>query len=172
MRLRFFSSPFIRSMILVCGLLAGGQALLAGGQVLAVAVDEDVLDDPVLEAEAREIMTGIRCLVCQNQSIEDSNADLARDLRRIVRERVLAGDDDDQVRAYLVARYGDWVLLKPPFKARTFFLWFAPLIFLTVGAVALGLNLKRRRDAPASPQPLDAGEREQLKKLLRERRGK
>lgn len=157
--------PLLRSLVLICGLLAAGQAF-------AVAVDEDVIDDPALEAQAREIMTGIRCLVCQNQSIEDSNADLARDLRRVVRERVQAGDSDDQVREYLVARYGDWVLLKPPLKTRTIFLWFAPLAFLGLGAAALAISLKRRRDAPSSPAPLDDAEQKQLKKLLRERPGK
>lgn len=154
----------LRSLVLVFSLFFSGQAF-------AVAVDEEVIADPALETRARNIMTGIRCLVCQNQSIEDSNADLAHDLRRIVRERVEAGDDDDQVRAYLVARYGDWVLLRPPFKARTFFLWFAPLIFLLSGIVALVFGLKRRRDAPSSPEPLDAAEQEQLKTLLEERQG-
>ena len=158
---------FLRSLVLVCGLFIAGQA----GQALAVAVAEEVIADPALETRARDIMTGIRCLVCQNQSIEDSNADLARDLRLIVRERVRAGDDDDPVRAYLVARYGDWVLLRPPFKPRTFFLWFAPLIFLAGGIAALAFGLKRRRDAPASPEPLDAAEQEKLKKLLQERQG-
>ena len=157
--------PLIRVLVLFCGLFAAGQAM-------AVAVDEEVIDDPVLEAQAREIMTRIRCLVCQNQSIEDSNADLARDLRQIVRERVVAGDDKEKVQAYLVARYGDWVLLKPPLKGRTIFLWFAPLIFLGLGAVALFLNMRRRRHAPASPEPLDAAEQERLNKLLQDGSGK
>ncbi len=154
MKLSFFSL-----MVLALGILVTSPAM-------AVAVDEEVIADPALEARARNIMTGIRCLVCQNQSIEDSNADLARDLRSIVRERVEAGDNDDQVRAYLVARYGDWVLLKPPFNAKTFFLWFAPLIFLLGGATALGVTMRRRSAAPAAPAPLDAAEQKRLQKLL------
>ena len=156
--------PLFRMLILFCGLVASGPAM-------AVAVDEEIIDDPALEAQAREIMTGIRCLVCQNQSIEDSNADLARDLRQIVRERVTAGDNEDQVQAYLVARYGDWVLLKPPLKGRTIFLWFAPLAFLLLGAAGLALYLKRSKAAPASAEPLDKAEQKLLKKLLRERHG-
>lgn len=151
--------PFLTMLLLFCGLLAAGQAS-------AVAVDKEIIDDPVLEAQAREIMSGIRCLVCQNQSIEDSNADLARDLRRIVRERVMAGDNGDQVRDYLVARYGDWVLLRPPLRGRTLFLWFAPLIFLVLGGAVLLRNLRRRKDAVTSPEPLDDAEERRLEQLL------
>src|SRR5690606_34587623 len=99
--------------------------LLFAAPALAIGVDEP-LPDPAQEQRAREISKSLRCLVCQNQSIEDSNATLAKDLRRIVRERVQAGDSDDQVREYLVARYGDWVLLKPPFNVRTAALWIGP----------------------------------------------
>lgn len=146
--------------------------LLAAGQVSAVAVDKEVIDDPVLEAQAREIMAGVRCLVCQNQSIEDSNADLARDLRRIVRERVVAGDSYQQVHDYLVARYGDWVLLRPPLSGRTILLWFAPPVFLVLGGAALLVNLRRRRGSPSSPTPLDDAEEKRLSRILREGSGK
>lgn len=96
----------------------------------AVLPDE-VLQDPALEARARELSKDLRCLVCQNQSIDDSNAPLARDLRVLVRERLLAGDSDDDIRYFIVERYGDYVLLTPPFNASTFLLWVGPgLIFI------------------------------------------
>ncbi|MFQ5346698.1 MAG: cytochrome c-type biogenesis protein [Rhodothalassiaceae bacterium] len=131
-----------------------------------VAVDETPLADPAAEAEARAIMREIRCLVCQNQSIEDSNADLARDLRQIVRQRVAAGDDAGAVKAYLVARYGDWVLLEPPFKPETLILWlFPPALFLALIAYALARAGRRRLTAPP---PLDESERARLAAMLEE----
>lgn len=133
----------------------------------AVAVDESRLDDPAKEARARAIMKEIRCLVCQNQSIEDSNADLARDLRQIVRERVAAGASDDEVKAYLVARYGDWVLLNPPVNERTIVLWLAPAILVLIGAGLAFLYFRRRRSG--GPQPLSAAERRRLDELLDEK---
>lgn len=101
----------------------------------AVQPDE-MLKDPVLEARARTLGEGLRCLVCQNQSIDDSDADLAHDLRVIVRQRLQAGDSDDQVKQFLVDRYGDYILLKPPFKSATLVLWLGPLLLL---AVSFGL---------------------------------
>lgn len=127
----------------------------------AVAVDETPLEDPVLEAQARALMKEIRCLVCQNQSIEDSNADLARDLRGIVRERVALGDTPENVRAYLVDRYGDWVLLKPPVKPSTYFLWASPVI--AVLAIVF-LLIRRRTHAPSAP--LSDEEKAKLAALL------
>ncbi len=109
---------------------------------LAVNPDE-VLADPVLEARAREISKGLRCLVCQNQSIDDSNADLARDLRLLVRERLVAGDTNDQVVSYVVSRYGDFVLLKPPFKASTMVLWIGPLFIAGFGLLAVIVFFRR-----------------------------
>lgn len=106
--------------------------------VLAIQPNEK-LTDPALEARAREISQSLRCLVCQNQSIDDSDADLAHDLRVIVRQRIKAGDSDEQVRQYIVKRYGDYVLLKPPFNPETFLLWAGPaILFLTaLGGVIL-----------------------------------
>jgi cytochrome c-type biogenesis protein CcmH len=113
---------------------------------LAVLPDE-VLKDPALEARARVLSQDLRCLVCQNQSIDDSNAPLARDLRLIVRERLTAGDSDTQVIAYLVSRYGNYVLLKPPFQRDTALLWLAPFgMLLLAMAVASFYFLKRSRD--------------------------
>jgi len=108
--------------------------VLAMAPGLASAVEPDErLDDPVLEERAREISQQLRCVVCQNQSIDDSDAPLARDLRLIIRERLVAGDDDRAVVAFVVARYGDFVLLKPPFQTDTYFLWVGPFIFVLFG---------------------------------------
>jgi len=111
---------------------------------------EEVLPNPGLEARARDISAHLRCLVCQNQSIDDSDADLARDLRILVRERLTAGDSDDQVRTYVVDRYGEFVLLQPIFALHTLVLWIAAPLLLIVGALALFLAARRRRPlAPA-----------------------
>ena len=145
-------------------------ALLAAGPAFSVAVDETALADPQAEAEAREIMKGIRCLVCQNQSIEDSNADLARDLRQIVRERVAAGDGEKEVHDFLRARYGDWVLLKPPFRARTLPLWIGPFLILALGATGL-LIVSRRRAADGGPERLSEKEQRLLDAIEAEDEG-
>jgi cytochrome c-type biogenesis protein CcmH len=124
----------------------------------------EMLKNPALEARARAISRELRCLVCQNQSIDDSNADLAHDLRLIVRERLVAGDSDQQVKDYLVARYGDYVLLDPPLKPKTLFLWFGPVLLLCIGAGAICAVLIRRRSL-AAPVPLDEAERRRLTEL-------
>ncbi|MBL4908033.1 MAG: cytochrome c-type biogenesis protein CcmH [Sneathiella sp.] len=130
---------------------------------------ENRLSDPKLEARAQVIAEGIRCLVCQNQSIMDSNADLAKDLRALVRERIQAGDSDDDVRQYLVDRYGDWVLLNPPFKLRTALLWIGPLLVFIGGGFAMFLFLRRRNDTAGitvAPKPLSEKEQAELDRLL------
>jgi cytochrome c-type biogenesis protein CcmH len=124
------------------------------------------LADPVLEARARTLSREIRCLVCQNESIDDSEADLAHDLRVIVRERILAGDNDEQVKAFLVARYGDFVLLKPPVKPSTLALWFGPFAVLALAAAGAGFYLRRRQVPEAAP--LGPAERAELDRLLSE----
>jgi cytochrome c-type biogenesis protein CcmH len=112
-------------------------------------VNEAYLPDPAMEAKARHIMEELRCLVCQSQSIANSDADLAADLRKIVRERVAAGDTEEEVKAYMVARYGDWVLLKPPVKEDTILLWFGPLIIILLGGAVLFVTARRQsREAP------------------------
>ncbi|MGO9673898.1 MAG: cytochrome c-type biogenesis protein [Methylocella sp.] len=131
----------------------------------AVQPDE-ILADPKLEARARDLSAQLRCMVCQNQSIDDSNAELARDLRLLVRERLKAGDSDDAIRAYLVQRYGDFILLKPPVKAETLGLWGAPIVILLAGGVAIFLNAKRRRAVVPEPQGLSEREAVELKTLL------
>ena len=129
---------------------------------------EDRLADPAQEARARELSRELRCLVCQNQSIEDSNAPLARDLRRIVRERIVAGDSDKAVLDYLVQRYGEWVLLKPRFNAQTLLLWLGPALLLMLGGgVVFALYRRQRRAQSVAPAPLDAEEQRRLDALLR-----
>ena len=120
------------------------------GEAAAVEPNE-MLQDPVLEARARQLSQGLRCLVCQNQSIDDSDATLARDLRVLVRERLTAGDSDSQVIDFLVARYGEWVLLKPRFAWHNAVLWMTPAAVLIAGAVAMFIVLRRRRTAPGRP---------------------
>ncbi|MCI2399645.1 cytochrome c-type biogenesis protein [Aliiroseovarius subalbicans] len=108
----------------------------------------EMFDDPVEEARAREIGRALRCLVCQNESIFDSNAGLARDLRVLVRDRMSAGDSDDEVIAYVAERYGDYVLLKPRVTTQTYLLWGAPAIFLGLGGLSVLAYHRRRRQAP------------------------
>ena len=142
-------------------------ALLLAGPVAAV-LPEEQLADPALEARAREISQDLRCVVCQNQSIDDSDAPLAADLRAIVRERLTAGDSDEEVMAYIVARYGNFVLLKPPLDGQTLLLWSAPVLVLIPGGVGLILYLRRRGRAGAvEPTPLSAEERRALADILK-----
>jgi cytochrome c-type biogenesis protein CcmH len=157
--------------LMLCLAMAGWMAFAA--PALAVRPDE-MLSDPVLEQRARNISRDLRCLVCQNESIDDSEADLAHDLRVLVRKRLVAGDSDKQVVAYIVARYGDFVLLKPPLKTATLALWFGPLVLLVVaGLGTLVLFLRRRgREAALRPAPLTEAERRRLSELLREETGR
>ena len=127
----------------------------------AVQPDE-VIKDPALEARARALSEGLRCMVCQNQSIDDSDAPLARDIRILIRQRIEKGDSNDTVRAYLVSRYGDFILLKPPFKLETLLLWLSPPLTLCAGLAAA---LLARRRAPASTTPLSAEEEKRLAAL-------
>ena len=116
--------------------------LCLAAPALAVSPDE-MLDDPVLEQRARDISAGLRCLVCQNQSIDDSDADLARDLRLLVRERLVAGDSDEEVEQYLVDRYGEYVLLNPRLNPHTLILWIAAPLLLASGIFGLVFALRR-----------------------------
>ena len=138
----------------------------------AHAVDpREVLEDPVLETRAREISKGLRCVVCQNQSIDDSDATLARDLRLLVRERLVAGDSDSQVVDYVVSRYGDFVLLKPPFKFATLALWLGPLLFVTLALLAGFAFFRRQRtqqqQTSSAPSSLSDEQRRRLDDLLK-----
>jgi cytochrome c-type biogenesis protein CcmH len=129
----------------------------------AVQPDE-ILKDPALEARARALSSGLRCLVCQNESIDDSNAPLAKDLRLLVRERIVAGDTDRQVQAFLVARYGEFVLLRPPVSARTAVLYGAPFVALGLGGL-LVWRLSRRRGVAAAKVLTDE-EKARLERVL------
>jgi cytochrome c-type biogenesis protein CcmH len=138
--------------------------LAQSGAALAVEPDE-MLADPALEARARTLSAELRCMVCQNQSIDDSDAELARDLRVLVRERLAAGDSDEAVLAYVVSRYGEFVLLKPRLSLRNALLWGTPAALLLVGGTVLVLAARRRAQGGAE-EPLSAGERERLAKAL------
>jgi cytochrome c-type biogenesis protein CcmH len=142
-----------------------GLALLAAQPALAVQPDE-ILKDPALEARARALSRELRCMVCQNQSIDDSDAPLARDLRLLVRERLTTGDSDPQVIDFLVARYGEFVLLKPSFEWHNAFLWFTPAVALLAGAIAMVVAARRRRAAPAGAAPLSPDEEKRLAEMI------
>jgi cytochrome c-type biogenesis protein CcmH len=138
--------------------------LLLASPLWAVQPDE-VLDDAGHEARAREISKGLRCLVCRNESIDDSNAGLARDLRLLVRERITAGDNDDQVVSYVVARYGEYVLLKPKTSGSNILLWAAgPVMLLIAGGIGFGFVRRRRMGAPVA---LTDAENARLQELLK-----
>jgi cytochrome c-type biogenesis protein CcmH len=143
--------------------------LAASPGAFAVQPDE-VLADATLETRARALSKELRCMVCQNQSIDDSDAPLARDLRLLVRERLTAGDSDTKVIDFLTARYGEFVLLKPRFGAGTALLWLAPLIALAVGGIGVAFAFRRRRAEPESPSAaepvLTAAEQARVAELL------
>jgi cytochrome c-type biogenesis protein CcmH len=141
--------------------------ILATAPAWAVQPGE-MLKDPVLEERARDLSKQIRCLVCQNESIDSSNADLARDLRILVRDRLKAGDSNKEVLNFLVARYGDFVLLKPPIKPGTYLLWFGPAAILALGGIAIAFLWARRRQAGQRTDPLTNEERLRLDRLLRD----
>jgi cytochrome c-type biogenesis protein CcmH len=157
---------WLHCLVVICALTGGHAAL-------AVQPDE-ILPDPALEARARNLSKELRCMVCQNQSIDDSDAPLARELRILVRDRLKAGDSDRQVLDFLTARYGDFVLLKPRFGWDTAALWLAPAAVLLIGAGGLVVMLRRRRrasdggggNAELTEPQLSAAERTRLTELL------
>lgn len=148
----------IRALFLALALL------FAASPALAVNPDE-ILADPALEARARALSANLRCMVCQNQSIDDSNAELARDLRVLVRERIVKGDTDEQVIDYVVSRYGEFVLLKPRLSVRTLILWGAPAALFVAGLAVLVVYARRRPSATATA-PLSEAEKAELDRLL------
>ena len=151
----------MRRLALVLALLA--TPVLAGPQ------PDEILDDPALESRARSISIELRCVVCRNESIDDSNAPLARDMRLLVRERLVEGDSNEEVVAYIVARYGEFVLLRPPAEGANLILWIAaPAMFLLALGTAL-VYLRRRQGATEAATPrLSAEEQARLKELLRD----
>ncbi len=154
---------YARLTILLVTLVIG---FLASPPTFAVQPDE-VLQDPALEARARALSAGLRCLVCQNQSIDDSDAPLARDLRVLVRERLKAGDSDAEIIDFVVDRYGEFVLLKPKIAPHTWILWFATPVLLLLALLMIVTTYRRRR-ATLGPAPLSIDEEQRLKRLLDE----
>ena len=142
--------------------------LIVAFTALAAAVTPDeMLDDPAQEARARELSTELRCMVCQNQSIDDSDAPLAADLRVLLRERIVAGETDDEVMDFLVARYGEFILLKPRFNPQTALLWLTPALLLVIGGVMTVVVLRRRRSQPNTiASDLTPEEQAALKRVL------
>lgn len=145
-------------------LLAALAFVLLASPALAV-LPHEMLPDPAQEARARTLSREIRCQVCQNQSIDDSNAPLAADLRRLVRERIMAGDNDPAIYNFLVSRYGENVLMRPPVRPDTWPLWFGPFVILVLGGLGL-LVFMRRRPSTVTPAPLAADEEKRLAELL------
>jgi cytochrome c-type biogenesis protein CcmH len=146
---------------LFVAVLAGG--LILGGAAWAIGDPNEALPNPAQEARAVAIGQQLRCLVCQNESIEDSGAELAKDLRRLVRQQVAAGESDEQVVQWLVARYGNFVRLSPPFEWSTVLLWGSPVLAVLVGG---GIALFARPRRTAAPAPLDVAEQARLRSLL------
>ena len=147
-------------------------AIMVSIPLNASAVEpSEILQNPQLEARARNLSQNIRCLVCQNQSIDDSNASLARDLRKIVREQLVSGASDSEIYEFLIARYGDFILLRPPVKATTYILWYGPLFIFFAGLLLSVLFLiRRKRIMPEEPLSLE--EKEELSSLIsREKEG-
>jgi cytochrome c-type biogenesis protein CcmH len=139
--------------------------LIVWGPTQAVQPDE-MLKDPVLEARARDLSRELRCMVCQNQSIDDSEAPLARDLRLLVRERLGKGDSDQQVLDFLVSRYGQFVLLRPPLEWRTLLLWGLPPVALIAGLIGLLIKVRRQNSAPDGAEVLSQDEQQRLSTLV------
>lgn len=144
-------------------------ALLAA-PIWAVEPDE-LLDDPVLEARARVLSKGLRCLVCRNESIDDSNADLAKDLRILVRERLVAGDNDEEAIAFIVERYGEYVLLSPTWIGANLVLWLAGPAMLLIGLGTGGVYIRRRRNQTQDLRELSGDEQARLKAILEDGQG-
>ncbi|MDB5582914.1 MAG: cytochrome biosis protein CcmH [Bradyrhizobium sp.] len=145
-------------------------AMVVGSPAAHAVQPDEVMSDPVRESRARDLSRELRCMVCQNQSIDDSDAPLARDLRLLVRERIASGDSDGQVIDFLVARYGEFVLLKPRFNSRTLLLWLLPPLALVGGGLALWANMRRRSGSSAGEDEalvkLTADEEARLERLL------
>jgi cytochrome c-type biogenesis protein CcmH len=131
---------------------------------------KEMLADPQLEARARALSAELRCMVCQNQSIDDSDATLASDIRVLIRERLTKGESDDAIKAFLVSRYGDFILLKPPLQMNTLLLWGGPPLILALGAASILAGIRRRGRANLAPSPLSQAEERRVAALLDDKR--
>jgi len=149
------------------GVLVWAGALALAGPAAAVNPDEK-LADPQKEQRAQELGEEIRCLVCQNEAIANSNADLAKDLRVLIREKIEAGQSNQEVKDFLQSRYGDYVLLRPPMKPETYILWYGPAALTAIGALGVGVFFWRRNKRPATQQKLSADEERRLSDILGE----
>jgi cytochrome c-type biogenesis protein CcmH len=151
-------------------ILAFALAVMMGSSTAYAVQPDEIMSDPIKEARARDLSRELRCMVCQNQSIDDSEAPLARDLRLLVRERIAAGDSNAQVIDFLVARYGEFVLLKPRFESHTLLLWLLPPLALAGGGLALWMHGRRRSRSAAAQDPslfrLTAEEEARLERLI------
>lgn len=163
--LKGFSVRSLSTLLLAVFIAVAGMTTVNIRSAWAVNPDE-VLSDPVLEKRARHLSTGLRCMVCQNQSIDDSDADLARDLRLLVRERLVQGDTDEQVIDFLVDRYGEFVLLKPRLDKQTIILWSFPALILIIGIGVIWYSRRNDDSTPAQIVPLSEEETKRLEKLL------
>ena len=148
-----------RALVMLAALWLGLAPALA---------QEAQLADPKLEQRARDLSKEIRCVVCQSQSVADSDADIARELRVLIREQIAAGKSDQDIRDYLVARYGDFVLFDPPFKAATYVLWIGPFAVLVLAGLVVALFFRRRALEPARARALDPDEQGRVERLMRE----
>jgi cytochrome c-type biogenesis protein CcmH len=149
-------------------LLLASLAIALASPSWAVQPDE-ILDDPVLESRARDLSAGLRCLVCRNESIDESNAELARDMRLLVRERLVEGDSDSDVMRFIVDRYGEYVLLRPTTDGANIILWVAAPVLFLISILSAGLYLRRREAAPEpSEGGLSAEEQKRLQHLLKD----
>jgi cytochrome c-type biogenesis protein CcmH len=151
----------MRSLLIACGL---ALAVLAGPAAASEA--QPTLNDPVAAKREVELAKQLRCLVCQNETIADSRADLAKDLREKLREQIAAGKSDEQIIAFMTERYGDFVLYRPPLKATTVLLWAGPFLLLAIG-ILIGWRVVRARARAARPEPMSAADRERAERLLR-----
>ena len=141
-------------------------AVMAGSSAACAVQPDEIMSDSAKESRARDLSRELRCMVCQNQSIDDSEAPLARDLRLLVRERIAAGDSDAQVIDFLVARYGEFVLLKPTFKLHNLLLWGLPPIALVAGMIALFMTARRRQSVNLQAPALSAAEQQRIATLV------
>lgn len=161
-------TPRLRLRRIVAAMVLGLSVFLAPALVHAVDDPSEMLPDTMQEARAEAIGAQLRCLVCQNESIEDSSAGLARDLRRVVREHVAKGETDHQIMDWMVARYGNFIRLSPPFSFGTLLLWSMPLLALLLGLSVAFFSYRRRAATPAPPPPLSDAEKARLAKLTKE----
>lgn len=143
-------------------------ALLAMLWIAPALAQETQLADPALEQRARDLSREIRCVVCQSQSVADSDADIAKEVRAIIREQIAAGKTDREIQDYLVARYGDFVLFDPPFKASTYALWLGPFAILALAAIGVALFFRRRAQEPVRTRELSVDEHSRVVRLLQD----